>query len=39
VMAHGRIVAEVGRGEASEERILSLAMTESLTHGASTRTQ
>jgi L-arabinose transport system ATP-binding protein len=39
VMAHGRIVAELGRREASEERILSLAMTESLTHGASTRTQ
>ncbi|MBV9289021.1 MAG: sugar ABC transporter ATP-binding protein [Hyphomicrobiales bacterium] len=29
VMAGGRIVAEIGRREASEERILSLAMTES----------
>jgi L-arabinose transport system ATP-binding protein len=39
VMAGGRIVDELGRHEASEERILSLAMTESLTQGASTRTQ
>ncbi len=39
VMAGGRVVAELGRREASEERILNLAMTESLSHGASTRTQ
>ena len=39
VMADGRIVADLGRHEASEQRILTLAMTESLTEGASTRTQ
>ena len=39
VMAGGRIVAGLGRHEASEERILSLAMTESLTQGALRITQ
>jgi L-arabinose transport system ATP-binding protein len=37
VMAGGRIVAELGRDDASEERILSLAMTETGTQGAATR--
>jgi L-arabinose transport system ATP-binding protein len=34
VMAGGRVVAELEHEEASEERILSLAMAEHLTHGA-----
>ena len=34
VMAGGRVVAELQHDEASEERILSLAMAEHLTHGA-----
>ena len=39
VMAGGRIVAELGRDEASEERILSLAMADNLTQGATARAQ
>jgi L-arabinose transport system ATP-binding protein len=39
VMAGGRIVAEFGRDEASEERILSLAMADNLTQGAPARAQ
>ncbi len=39
VMADGRIVAELGRDDASEERILTLAMTESGTQGAAARAQ
>ena len=39
VMAGGRIVAELGRDEASEERILSLAMADNLTQGAPARAQ
>ncbi len=39
VMAGGRVVAELGRNEASEERILSLAMAEHLTQGTAVRAQ
>jgi L-arabinose transport system ATP-binding protein len=35
VMAAGRIVAQLDRSEATEERILGLAMAEHLTAGAS----
>jgi L-arabinose transport system ATP-binding protein len=39
VMASGRIVAELGRREASEERILSLAMADNLTREATAHTR
>ena len=39
VMAGGRIVAELGRAEASEERILGLAMADNLTQNAPARAQ
>jgi L-arabinose transport system ATP-binding protein len=39
VMAGGRVVAELGRGEATEERILSLAMAENLTEGTAIEAQ
>ena len=39
VMAGGRVVSELARGEASEERILSLAMAEHLTSSDAERTQ